>query len=383
MFEVSGMMEHEVRQMSTEVIEKHIKEGVAVEDNGKGKRGWFFTWNNWKHENLEKLKSWFEGNGGKWYVIGKEHAPTTGTPHLQGAVYFKSAKTRSAITKGVGIGAKWLGMRGTCQHCLDYCTKEDKDAAVWGVMPQQGKRVDLEEVRDKIVSGTTVDDLIMDNPMVGHQYGRVMERIETIEMRKKYRTWMTECTWYWGETGTGKSHRSFEGYSPETHYLKSGDDKWWDGYKGQDVVVINDFRGAIEFDEILRLVDHWPHTVSVKHKERVPFLSKRIVISSSLHPQDVYKNRAANDKIVQLLRRMEIVHLTECMDKKWLERRDQVMNGTVESSSTEVPRVIVDLGTSEPPFIDMKVCREIEFLAKKLSEEERKWIAMKIMNIVD
>lgn len=384
MFEVSGMMEHEVRAAaSNEVTEKHIEEGVSIEDNGKGKRGWFFTWNNWKPENLEKLKSWFEGNGGKWYVVGKEHAPTTGTPHLQGAVYFKSAKTRSAITKGVGTGGRWFGMRGTCQQCLDYCTKEDKDAAVWGEMPQQGERTDLNKLRDRIVAGEKVDDIILAEPVVGYKYGRPAREMETIVRRQAWRKWKTELIWYWGPTGTGKSWHCFQGYSPETHYLKNGSDKWWGGYSGQDIVVINDFRGAIEFDELLRLNDHWPHNVSVKFQEDRPFVSKKILISSSLHPEEVYRNRAANDKLVQFCRRAEIVHLTECMDKEWLKRCETETNLMLLSNSTEVPRVIVDLGTSEPPFIDMKVCREIEFLAKKLSEEERKWIAMKIMNMVD
>lgn len=43
--------------------------------------------------------------------------------------------------------------------------------------------------------------------------------------------------WHYGETGTGKSRHVREKY-PEA-YIK-GNNIWWDGYDGQDVVIIEE-----------------------------------------------------------------------------------------------------------------------------------------------
>jgi hypothetical protein len=85
-----------------------------------------------------------------------------------------------------------------------------------------------------------------------HQYGRTLHKIEDIVLRTKYRSWMTTCTWYYGPTATGKSHRAFEGFNPITDYVWADDNGWQDGYTGQPRVIINDFRGdIIKYNELL------------------------------------------------------------------------------------------------------------------------------------
>jgi len=63
---------------------------------------------------------------------------------------------------------------------------------------------------------------------------------------------MTTCTWYYGETGTGKSERAFKDYDHNTHYHYVGDNGWWDGYEGQHTVILNDFNGHIRCHKVLK-----------------------------------------------------------------------------------------------------------------------------------
>lgn len=44
-------------------------------------------------------------------------------------------------------------------------------------------------------------------------------------------------TWYWGKPGVGKSHRA-RAENPSL-YIKA-QNKWWDGYKGQGAVLLDD-----------------------------------------------------------------------------------------------------------------------------------------------
>ena len=140
-----------------------------------------------------------------------------------------------------------------------------------------------------------------------HQYGRTLNKIEDLAMRNKYRSEMTKGIWYWGETGVGKSHKAFEGFNPKTHYVLPNDNGWWDAYTQQDTIIINDFRGEIRYNELLNLVDKWPFNVKRRNREPIPFISKTVIITSSLKPEDVYHNRNDEDKIEQLLRRFEVI----------------------------------------------------------------------------
>ncbi len=180
----------------------------------------------------------------------------------------------------------------------------------FGERIEQGKRNDLNVIRDEILAGKTVDEITMENPMLYHQYGRTLSKIEDIAMRKKYRSEMTTCEWLYGETGTGKSHKAFNGYTPESHYVVNlGDKGWWEGYTQQDTVIINDFRGEIPYNQLLQMIDKWAYSVPRRCREPMPFTSKHIIITSSLEPKKIYKNREAEDDIKQLMRRIKLTKL--------------------------------------------------------------------------
>jgi len=130
---------------------------------------------------------------------------------------------------------------------------------------------------------------------------------------------MTKGIWIYGPTGRGKSHEAFQGFSPSTHYLYTDDGGWWDGYVGQETVIINDFRGKIPYDYMLQLIDKWPFNVRRRNREPFPFTSKRVIITSSLSPEDVYHNREENDKIEQLLRRLEVRRMGPAEDFSYID----------------------------------------------------------------
>lgn len=261
----------------------------------------------------------------KYLLYAPEVCPETGRNHWQGYVYFydkvsmklaqkliKCPKVHFEYAEGetdenkAYIIGPWDGTdkNGKPKH-KDY----NPDYKVFGNEPRQGKRTDLDELKEAIVKGTKVDDIAMQYPIMYHQYGRTLEKLEDVAMRKMYRTEQTKGIWYYGSTGVGKSHKAFENYSPETHYTLINDKGWWDGYAQQEIVIINDFRGWISYDELLQLVDKWPHKVRRRGREPIPFTSKKVIITSSLSPEDVYCNRHEKDSLEQLYRRFEIIQL--------------------------------------------------------------------------
>lgn len=254
----------------------------------------------WKKPTMtdEKLTYW---------VWGEEICPETKKIHWQGFCQFSGTVGLNRIKKAIGDNSAHVEkMRGTPKEASDYCKKDGKFEE-WGEIRNQGQRADLDKLKDEILAGKKVDDLTLENPTAYHQYGRTMNRVEDIAMRRKYRTEMTEGVWITGDTGVGKSHKAFEGFTPETHYVVNSNDRgWWDGYTQQETVIINDFRGHIPYSELLQMIDKWPYSVPRRGREPIPFTSKKVIITSVLRPEEVYLNVNSRDGIDQLLRRLKV-----------------------------------------------------------------------------
>jgi len=110
---------------------------------------------------------------------------------------------------------------------------------------------------------------------------------------------------FWGEAGTGKSRRAWE-EAGVTVYPKDPCTKYWDGYKGEANVIIDEFRGEINISHILRWFDRYPVIVECKFGA-VTLNATTIWITSNVDPRDWYPtaNQATKNA---LLRRLEITH---------------------------------------------------------------------------
>ena len=313
-------------------------------------RGFCFTINN-PISNKSIWLGYLVKNKIKYAVIGDEICPKTGTPHLQGYVEFTNPRTMSGVIKLFKKTAHVEQRYASPQEAADYCKKGGKFVE-YGELPEQGKRNDLVGIKNRINEGVKVDDIIQENPMAYHQYGRTLNRLEDLRLRNLYRTWMTTGVWYWGTTGVGKSHLAFEGFTPETHYVYPNDGGWWDGYSGQEIVIFNDYRGELTYSYLLQLLDKWPVTVKRRGREPVPFLAKKVIFTSSMAPEEVYHGVIAKgDDLAQLNRRLEVVKVmpVAAVDDVVDLLGTEVVGGntisTTTSTSTETVSPIMDLNS--------------------------------------
>jgi len=247
----------------------------------------------------------------KYLAYSQEICPTTNRPHWQSFAYFYDKVSIKLAQKILRINNSHMEVcRGSLQENEIYCSKE-ADLITFGSKPSQGKRIDLDEIKDQIISNNiTVNDIILDNPIAYHQYGRTLHKIQDIANRKLYRKEMTKCIWYYGKTGVGKSKRAFENYNPDTHFIYNfNDNGFWNGYDGHTVVIMNEFRGQILYSELLDLIDWTPKTVKIKGESPVPFLAQKIIITSSMRPEDIYINLNEKDSLAQLFRRIELIEV--------------------------------------------------------------------------
>ena len=116
------------------------------------------------------------------------------------------------------------------------------------------------------------------------------------------------CYVFWGPSGLGKSRRAWDEATLEA-YSKNPRTKWWDGYRGQPNVVIDEFRGGIDVSYLLRWLDRYPVCVEIKGSQ-LPLDATTFWITSNLDPRSWYPDLDEDTKQA-LLRRLTITHFQQ------------------------------------------------------------------------
>ena len=224
-----------------------------------------------------------------YLCYGKERG-ASGTDHLQGYVHFKHPVSPKTANRRLGGRAHVEPRREDVDSAINYCKKEG-NFFEWGDRPKQGKRTDLDAIRNAIDAGATELELAESyfSQWVYHrksfEHYRALRAAASAKPRDK-----PVIHIYWGATGTGKSTKAksdFPGAFWVTRPNSSGGAIWWDGYAGQRVVVIDEFYGWISYDLLLRILDSTPLSVQVKGGI-VPFVASEIVITSNKEPTEWY-----------------------------------------------------------------------------------------------
>lgn len=294
-------------------MEKDMKELIRdckdIKSKVKARNFTFTSFNN-------EIEPQVEWGAFKYMAYEKEICPDTGREHWQGFFTMETSYTLGAMVQKINIkniktkSRFWHieRMYGSLDKNKQYCSK-DKNFTEFGEKPKQGKRNDLVKLKDDIFEGKTdCDKIVYEEPMLYHQYGRTLEKIEIVAYRKKKREHRTEGLWYYGKTGSGKSYRAAQESKNIGTFIWTADKGWWDGYKPLEhkIVIIDDFRGNMPYADLLRLIDETNAMVPLRNKGQIPFLAKKVIITSSLTPEECYNNLSKNDKIDQLLRRLKI-----------------------------------------------------------------------------
>jgi len=258
-------------------------------------RRWCFTINNWtplQEESLKSLQS-------KYLVFGHETCPTTGTPHIQGYIEFVNRKSLAAVRLLIP-GAHLSTAKGTAQENRAYCTKEDTDSFFEsGQCEGQGSRTDLNALMQDIKAGNTHLQLIETHPEAYFKYHVGIDKAMQIFAPK--RNWLMHVEWIYGPTGTGKSHYANEAAGEDVYRKPPG--KWWDGYTGQNTVILDEYRPDWwTFYYLLLLLDRYPLTVEIKGGTR-SFSSRVILITAPCRWDEMYRAQT-NEKLNQLGRRI-------------------------------------------------------------------------------
>lgn len=146
------------------------------------------------------------------------------------------------------------------ETCVDIDTRFE-----FGDLPfKRNSKVDWQKQYSLAKKGL-LDD--MDPSVLIKHYGNV-RRIQVDNIPLKHRGIQTVNVFI-GGSGLGKSRRAWheaealqrQGLSI---YEKMPDTKWWDGYSGEQVIVLDEFTGKVSIGHLLRWFDRYPCKVEYK-----------------------------------------------------------------------------------------------------------------------
>lgn len=249
----------------------------------------------------------------KYLIFGKE-VGEEGTPHLQGYVSFENAKTLATLKKKFQKRAHWEVARGTPKQASEYCEK-DGDVFERGERPMSQAEIgkqesDRWEAAYKAVEEGRLDEVpkdILCTKLKNIEYA--VDRVRASKRKLDTLDGDLEHEWWYGASGTGKSRKARE-ENPGA-YIKDPKNAWWDGYQGEEVVIIDDFDKfqVKQSGDMKRWLDRYVFKAEVKGGYLGDIRPKKIIITSNYHPKEIWEE--SDITLSTILRRVKVTKFSQ------------------------------------------------------------------------
>ena len=227
-----------------------------------------------------QARYWFatiacENNGNKWspteallddqitYIKGQKEIGIAGYEHWQMVIYCKtkirmtSLKLKLAnwshLEKCLSVAAEnyvWKDDSAVVGTRFEFGFKNAKKGEDWTAILQHAKSGNLDAI-----SPTVIIRHYSSLKRIGTDYAKCIERPNI------------KLNIYWGVTGSGKTYDAYHQAKAMDggFFRKSSTTKWWDGYKGEENILLDEFDGiSIGITHLLQWCDEYPMQVEIK-----------------------------------------------------------------------------------------------------------------------
>jgi len=200
----------------------------------------------------------------RYICYGSEICPITKRKHYNGWIQFTKRLRLCGVKKVCRSKVIHVeSCRGTEEANDRYC-KKDGDWKTFGEFITQGKRTDLDSLKKIVDDGGTLKDIADENFKIFIQYNRGFQEYKKIVDKSRRKCFRKVKTIHiHGKTGLGKTRKAM-GYSDDTYKIQGNALKWWDGYDGEKVLVIDEYDSQIPCTELLGILDGYQLRLPIK-----------------------------------------------------------------------------------------------------------------------
>lgn len=217
--------------------------------------------------------------------VAQELCPDTNRAHLQCKLTWKVGKRWAAMKKLMGDAHFEISIT----TCYAYCAKLDSKILIAHDTREPGARSDLQKMKKCIDEGGTQEALWHEHFGSMMRYHNGIEKYRAIINKKRKRPHL-QVQWILGASGIGKSKKA-NADNPDAYWLNMDGtgNIWWDGYDGEDTVIIDDFRpNMFTYEQLLKLLSsQGKYRIAIKGGSGWLTCSK-IVLTSVEHPNNMY-----------------------------------------------------------------------------------------------
>lgn len=283
--------------------EKTAKSPRDVPTNKKSKaKSWCLTINDPVEGDCPDL----EQIGLEYAVFGKETAPTTGTAHMQCYVVY-TKRVKFPVVKAHFPRAHIEVARGTPAQNRDYCTK-DGDFREFGTLPDHRGAAGGRAAQDRwaetleLAKQGKLEEI---DPDMQIRYYRTLKTIASDYAPEPADAPDVTGVWIYGPAGVGKSRMARDRYAP---YYDKRPNKWWDNYKGQPNVILDDLDPTHKWiaHDLKRWADRYSFRAESKGSSAM-IRPERIVVTSQYSIEQVFADDP--ETIAALRRRFSVISI--------------------------------------------------------------------------
>jgi hypothetical protein len=301
----------------------------------KRQRRWALTLNNYTEDELRYVRELPKGNITNYIFaleVGEE-----GTPHIQGFIHFKNAKTLTATKKFLGSDRWHLeAARGTDFENWTYCQKTAVDIDTYGDEPvEDGDLSVWARIVNHIDEGKSTNEIIRMYPETAMRCITAIEKYR-LDVDRKNAGWRdVEVIYMSGGTGIGKTRYVMDKYGYENVYRATDKKHPFDMYAGQDVLVFEEFRSSYKIEDMLNWLDGYPIELPARYANKMAKFTKVYIISNWNYYQQYEKCQEDYPETFDALtRRVTELWGEEKILKEWSIIKEEVKTNSSENNDS-------------------------------------------------